>query len=65
MGKMVSPLVADLPDPAAASALLLHGYRPETQRGYMAKVRAFLTYCQRHDRKTLPASVPTLIGWIL
>jgi len=58
-------LVADLHDPAAASLLLLRGYRPETQRGYMSKVRAFLKYCQQHHRAPLPAAVPTIIGWIL
>lgn len=65
MRRMVNPLVQDLHDPAAAAALLLRSYRPETQRGYMSKCRAFFKYCQTHDRAPLPASVSTLIGFIL
>jgi len=63
--RVVAPLVADLHDPAAAAALLLDGYRPGTQRSYMAKCRAFFRYCQRYHRAPLPASVPTVIGYIL
>lgn len=46
-------------------ALLLRGYRPETQRGYMAKCRAFFRYCQEHHRAPLPASTATIIGYVL
>jgi len=31
----------------------------------MFKVRKFLRYCQRHLDASLPASVPTIIGWVL
>jgi len=65
LNKVVAPLVSDFHNPAAAAALILRGYRSETQRGYMSKVRAFLNYCQRHNRAPLPAAVPTFIGWIL
>lgn len=65
LNKVVAPLVSDLHDLSGAAALLLRGYRPETQRGYMTKVRAFLKYCAEHSRAPLPASVPTIIGWIL
>lgn len=65
LSKVVAPLVADIHDPAAASALLLRGYRPETQRGYMSKFRAFLKYCNEHERAPMPATAPTIIGWIL
>lgn len=40
--KVVAPLVGGLHDPQGAAALLLRGYRSETQRGYMWKVSAFL-----------------------
>lgn len=63
MRRMVEPLVQDLHDPVAAAKLLLRGYRPETQRGYMTKCRAFFRYCQAHNRAPLPASVPTMIGF--
>lgn len=65
LGKIVAPLVADTHAPSAASALLLRGYRPETQRGYMYKFRAFLKYCSEHERAPIPATVTTVIGWIL
>lgn len=63
--KIVTPIVADLHNPAAAADLLLRGYRPETQRGYMSKSRAFFRYCQLHNRAPLPASTTTVIGYIL
>lgn len=62
---MVAPLVGDLHIPAAATQLLLRGYRSNTQRSYMSKCRAFFTYCAEHSRDPLPASVPTIIGYIL
>lgn len=65
MRRMVEPLVQDLHDPVAAAKLLLRGYRPETQRGYMTKCRTLFRYCQAHNRAPLPASVPTMIGFIL
>jgi len=65
LNKMVAPLMADLHNPSAAAALVLRGSRPETQRGYMSKVRAFLKYCKQYSRAPLPAAVSTIIGWIL
>lgn len=62
LNKVAAPLVDDIHGPEGAAALLLRGYRPETQRGYMSKVRAFLKYCQQHDRAPLPTSVPSIIG---
>lgn len=63
--KVAAPLVADIHDPPAASALVLRGYRPETQRGYMSSFRAFLKHCNDHKRAPMPATAPTVIGWIL
>lgn len=65
MRRVVAPVVADLHEPAAAAALLLRGYRPNTHRSYMSKCRAFFHYCSVHGRAPLPASVDTLIGYIL
>lgn len=65
MRRVVAPVVADLHDPAAAAALLLRGYPPNTHRGYMSKCRALFHYCDVYNRATLPASVDTLIGYIL
>lgn len=61
----MEPVVASLHDPEAATRLLLKGYRPNTQRTYMAKCRAFFPYCAQHNRDPLPASVPTVIGYVL
>jgi len=65
LNKMVAPLMADLHNPSAAAALVLRGSRPETQRGYISKVRAFLKYFKQYSRAPLPAAVSTIIGWIL
>jgi len=65
MRRVVVPVVADLHDPGAAVDLLLRGYRPNTHRSYMSKCRAFFHYCDVHDRAPLPATVDTLIGFIL
>lgn len=65
LGTLVAPLVADLHDPHAASALLPRSYRPETRRSYTYKMRALFLSCKMHQCAPLPASVPTLIGWVL
>lgn len=62
--RVVRPLVADLPDPDAAARLVLKGYRPNTQRKYMSKRRGFFSHCKQYDRDPLPASVPTVIGYV-
>eukprot|EP00170_Pyropia_yezoensis_P000990 contig_4604_g993 len=63
--RVVNPLVADLPDPDAAARLVLKGYRPNTQRSYMSKCRGFFSYCKQYDRDPLPASMPTVMGYVL
>lgn len=63
--RVVNPLVADLPDPDAAARLILKGYRPNTQRSYMSKCRGFFSYCKQYNRDPLPASMPTVIGYVL
>jgi len=62
---VVAPLVEDLHNPEGAAQLLLRGYRPNTQRSYMSKCRAFFSYCAEHHRDPLPASVSTVIGYVL
>jgi len=57
--------VADLHDPSAAVNLLLSGYRPNTRRSYMSKCRAFFAYCATHHRAPLPASVATIVGYVV
>ena len=63
--RVARPLVADLPDPAAALHLLSRGYLPNTKLSYMSKCRAFFTYCARHRRDPLPATSATMVGYIL
>jgi len=43
----------------------LRGYQPNTRRSYMSKCRAFFIYCGKYNRAPLPASVATIIGYIL
>jgi len=63
--RAVGPLVSDLPNPAAAVKLLLRGYQPNTRRCYMSKCCAFFINCGKYNRAPLPASVATIIGYIL
>ena len=63
--RVAHPVVADLPNPAAAVALLARGYRPNTKLSYMSKCRAFFAYCARYGRDPLPASPATMVGYVL
>ena len=63
--RAVGALIANTHDPAGAAALILRGYRPNTQHSYMSKCRAFFSYSAKHDCAPLPALVATTNGYIL
>jgi len=63
--RLIAPVVDDTHDPAAAAALMLGGYRPNTRRSYMSKWRFFLAYCAAHGRVPLPATPATVVGYTL
>lgn len=63
--RLTAPIADGTHAPDAAAALMLQGYRPNTQRSYMSKFRFFLTYCSDHGRAPLPADPCTIVGYIL
>jgi len=63
--RLVGPTAADTHDPAAVTALLRRGYRPNTEASYMSKYRAFARYCNEHGRAALPADPSTVVGYVL
>lgn len=63
--RLLGPTAAGTHDPAAVTALLRRGYRPNTEASYMSKFRAFARYCIDHGRETLPADPSTVVGYVL